>query len=149
MRLTKASDYAFILLNHLNSMDSDKKTSVKEVSVTCNIPKRFLANIVHRLSKAGIILSVKGMDGGIRLLKRSDEITIKDVLEVLEGDIRFVDCQIHKGVCKTEEMCAVKNFWDSKLETFMAMLDNTTIKDLSEFSLKTSGNSGIEGLRDY
>lgn len=133
MKLTKATDYALILLKHLNSLENGKITSVKNVAAACHIPKRFLANIVHRLSKAGIIITVKGMDGGIRLSKSSDKITIKDVLEVLEGNIRFADCQMHSGICNTEDVCTIKQFWDAKLAGFISVLNNTTIKDLSDF----------------
>lgn len=138
MKLTKATDYALILLGHLNTMDKEKITSVKEVAKTCHIPKRFLANIVHRLSKGGILITIKGMDGGIKLSKSSDKITIKDVLEVLEGNIRFVDCQTQSGICNVEDFCTIKNFWDAKLANFISTLDNTTIKDLSDFSQQHS-----------
>ncbi|MGR3318253.1 MAG: RrF2 family transcriptional regulator [Candidatus Anammoxibacter sp.] len=133
MKLTKATDYALILLKHLNQLEKGKTTSVKKVAEACHIPKRFLANIVHRLSKAGILVTVKGMDGGIRLSKSGDKITIKDVLEVLEGGIRFVECQTQSGICNTEDVCTIKHFWDAKLANFVSTLNNTTIKDLSDF----------------
>lgn len=136
MKFTKATDYAFILLKHLDGLEKGKTTSVKIVAEVCQIPKRFLANIVHSLSKAGVLLTTKGMDGGIKLAKSGDKITIKDVVEVMEGSIRFVDCQIHKDVCQSEGACTTKDFWDFKLETLMPMFENSTIKDLSNFVKK-------------
>ncbi len=136
MKFTKATDYAFVLLKHLHGLEKGKTTSVKKVSEVCDIPKRFLANIVHSLSKSGVLLTVKGMDGGIRLAKSSDKITIKDVVEVMEGTIRFVDCQTHKGLCQTEGSCNVKNFWDVKLAEFISIFENSTVADIAEFEKK-------------
>ena len=133
MKLTKASDYALILLNHLQLLEKDKIVSVKNVAADCHIPKRFLANIVHILAKAEIIITVKGKDGGIKLSKSSDKITIKEVVEALEGNIKFVDCQTHGNICETECVCTIKHFWDAALENFVSTLEKTTINDLPGF----------------
>ena len=55
MKLKKATDYAFVILAHLGTIPDGKSTNSKEVAKKCKIPERFLANIVHSLSKAGII----------------------------------------------------------------------------------------------
>ncbi len=130
MKLTKASDYALILLNYLQLLEKGKTVSVKNVAADCNIPKRFLANIVHILAKAEIIITVKGKDGGIKLSRGSDKITIKEVVEALEGNIKFVDCQTPGNICDTEDVCTIKHFWNSALENFVSTLEKTTIKDL-------------------
>lgn len=136
MKLTKAVDYALVLLKHLNSIENGKITSVKKVAATCHIPERFLANIVNSLARAGIVLTIKGMDGGIRLAKTGDKISIKDVIVAVDGNIRLVDCQIHEGMCCTEDVCTVKDFWNTQLERFITTLNNTTVEDLSNFNRK-------------
>ena len=133
MKLTKACDYAIILLNYLLQLGETKPVSVKKAAADCHIPKRFLANIVHILAKAGIVITVKGKDGGIKLSKSSDKITIRDVLEALEGSIKFVDCQTNGNICETEGSCTTKYFWDAALKDFVSTLDKTTIKDLPDF----------------
>ncbi len=137
MKMTKATDYALIFLKHLCLLEDGRISSVKIISEQCNIPKRFLANIAHTLSKAGIIFTIKGMDGGVKLSRDGGEITIREVVEAMEGNIRFVECQAGVGVCSSEELCDVKHFWDNKLEGFLDTLNSTTIKDLSEFSTNT------------
>jgi len=137
MRLKKATDYAFVILAHLGTIPDGKSTSSKEVAKECKIPERFLANIVHSLSKSGIIESRKGMKGGISLVKNSSEITLRNVVEAIEGNIGFVDCQKSKGICHIENVCSVKRFWDVQNEKILAPLNNTTLEDFMSYTNST------------
>lgn len=141
MKFTKATDYAFVLLKHLHPLDKGETTSVKKVAEECHIPKRFLANIVHSLSKAGLLLTVKGMDGGIRLSKSSNKISIKEVVEIMEGNLRLVDCQSQSTLCLTEDNCTIKDFWDSKLQDVTRLFEKATIYELATFEKKNKSRS--------
>lgn len=133
MKLTKASDYALILLSHLTKLEPDTNTSVKRVAMICGVPERFLAIIVHRLSTSGLVRSIKGMKGGIRLGRPGSEITLRDVVEAMEGPISFVECQKQIGLCSLEENCLTKPFWDAVHDKMLMSLSATSIVDLARF----------------
>lgn len=133
MKLTKASDYALILLSHLAKQEPGINTSVKRVASACGVPERFLAIIVHRLSTQGLLISAKGMNGGIRIGRNSKEITLRDVIEAMEGPIGFVECQRQIGVCSLEDHCTTKPFWDAVHENIVRSMSATTIEDLVRF----------------
>lgn len=137
MKLTKATDYAFVILAHLGNIPEGESTNSKKVAKECKIPLRFLANIVHSLSKAGIIESRKGMKGGISLAKESSKITLRDVIEAVEGNIGFVDCQKSNGICQIEDVCSVKHFWDDQNEKMLAPLNNATLEDFMKYTNST------------
>lgn len=133
MKLTRASDYALILLSHLAKLEPGMNTSVKKIASTCGVPERFLAIIVHRLSTMGLIISLRGMNGGIRLGRHSSEITLRDVVEAIEGPIGFVECQKQIGLCSLEDNCLTKPFWDAVHEKILMSLSETTIENLAKF----------------
>lgn len=133
MKLTRATDYALILLSHLARLEPGMNTSVKKIAMCSGVPKRFLAIIVHRLSTLGMIISVKGMNGGIRLGRPSSKITLRDVVEAIEGPIGFVECQKQVGLCQLEDNCSTKPFWDAVHENILKSLSATTIEDLTRF----------------
>ncbi len=134
MKLKKATDYAFVILAYLGTLPEGKSTNSREVAKECKIPKRFLANIVHSLSKSGIIESRRGMKGGISLAKDKSKITLREVIESIEGNIGFVDCQKSEGICHIENECSVKNFWDTQNEKILTPLNNTTLEDFMSYT---------------
>ena len=111
MRMSKASDYALVLLARLETLPKDQWISVRQVASDIGIPNRFLSNIVHRLVQSGILLSHRGVTGGVQLAKPSDEITIGDVLEATDDSLGLVDCVDHPGTCPLENHCDVQHFW--------------------------------------
>lgn len=137
MKLKKATDYAFVILAHLSTIPAGERTNNKTVAKECKIPERFLANIVHSLSKSGIIKSRKGMNGGISLAKDSSKITLRDVVEAIEGNIGLVDCQKSERICQIESVCNVKHFWDDQNEKILAPLNNTTLEDFLSYTNST------------
>jgi len=137
MKLKKATDYAFVILAHLSTIPAGESTNNKTVAKECKIPERFLANIVHSLSKSGIIKSRKGMNGGISLAKDSSKITLRDVVEAIEGNIGLVDCQKSERICQIESVCNVKHFWDDQNEKILAPLNNTTLEDFLSYTNST------------
>jgi len=137
MKLKKATDYAFLILAYLGRIPPGEKTSNKEVARACNVSESFLANIVHNLSKSGIIDARKGMNGGISLARKSSEITLREVIEAIEGDVGLVDCQKGDKVCKIESTCSVKQFWNIQHEKILATFNDTTLADL--VNLQTPG----------
>ncbi len=134
MKITKASDYALILLSRLTEIPPGERVSVKQVATSSGIPQRFLAIIVHRLSKAGLVRSRKGSNGGIWLARHGSEITLREVLEAIEGPIRMVDCQHQQGACRLEDHCTTKSFWDTVHESIVESFGSTTIEEIAKHS---------------
>lgn len=145
MKLTKATDYALILSAHLAALGPGESTNIRTVASECNIPKRFLANIVSRLSKASIVSSLKGVNGGIRLAKDSSEITMLEVVEAIEGSLALVNCQRPDCFCPLEESCTVKGFMDQMYHELIETFGRTTIQDLRVFA--DSGKLGVTESR--
>lgn len=130
MITSRATDYALLLLMHLAKLPPNETTSVKKVSEASNISIRFLANIANKLSIARIISSHRGVGGGIRLAKASNQISIREVIESVDGPIQTMFCQNATEDCSLESSCGMKFFWDDIQQTIVNKLEQTTIQNL-------------------
>ena len=90
MRITQESDYALRIVTALALADGtvDARSLSSETSVT----PRFTLKILHKLVRGGILSSSKGANGGYRLSRPADQLTMKDVIEVIEGPIVIARC---------------------------------------------------------
>lgn len=138
MKVTsRASDYALLLLMYLAALPPDETTSVKRVAEYHNISLRFLANIANKLAVARIIISHRGIGGGIRLDRPSNSITLREVIEAVDGPIQTMFCQNTHELCSYEELCKMKNFWGQLQDDVMKRLNGTTIGDLAAPKIQT------------
>lgn len=135
---SRATDYALLLLMCLGKLPENQTSSVKKVAEELNISVRFLANIANKLSIARIILSYRGVGGGIRLAKSSNQVTVREVIEAVDGPVQTMFCQNAAEHCNHEATCRMKFFWDGVQDMVIGKLEQTTIHDLLTKSSKNS-----------
>jgi Rrf2 family protein len=131
MQITKSGEYGLRGLVFLSKQPPEKVTLVREVSREENIPETFLAKIFQRLSKAGVLRSVRGANGGFTLRKPAHEITMREIIEALEGPIALNRCLLRKGECEVEKNCPLHPVWEEMQQRFLEMLESTTMEDLA------------------
>ena len=146
MKLTRKSEYGLRGLLYLARNSQKRAVLASEVSSSQNIPPSFLNKIFQKLARAGILKSYRGQRGGFALAKRPKEITLRRIVEVLEGPV-----QIWSGKKKREQSgrdeissdssVAMLSVWQRMQVKINKMLDNVTIKDLLKKSNSKSGNN--------
>ncbi len=131
MQITRSEEYGLRGLVFLAKQPPEKVTLVSEVSRGQNIPEAFLAKIFQRLSKAGVLRSVRGAKGGFKLKKPAHQITMREIMEALEGPIALNRCLLRKGECEVEKICPLHPVWEEVQQRFLEVLDSTTMEDLA------------------
>jgi Rrf2 family iron-sulfur cluster assembly transcriptional regulator len=131
MQITRSGEYGLRGLVFLAKQPPEKMTLVSEVSREQNIPETFLAKIFQRLSKAGVLWSVRGANGGFKLKKPAHKITMREIIEAVEGPIALNRCLLKKGECEVEKMCTLHPVWEEVQKRFLEILDRTTVEDLA------------------
>ncbi|NOR56640.1 MAG: Rrf2 family transcriptional regulator [Sulfurovum sp.] len=121
--------YAIAALKELGTLEANAVSKIKEIAQVANIPQNFLEQILLELKKQGLLVSVKGAHGGYRLAKSLKEITLKDVVLVLETDI-FSD------VYQTDNP-ALKLFWDDLKNTVSKNFE-IPLSELENYEQKAS-----------
>lgn len=109
MQLNQATDYAFRLILHLAMLSEGEIANGNAISEQENIPSRFLLKIVRYLTKAGIVKSYRGIDGGFALAQSPNDITLLDVIKAMEGPVAIHRCLEDREACSKQctEECPV------------------------------------------
>lgn len=113
LRLTKKSKYAVRALVELAAGGCDEPLGVAEIARRQRIPERFLEQIFGELRRAGILTSRRGAHGGYRFSMPTQEITVLDIVEILDGEVRPARCSAG-GTCYIEDapLCSTSKVWD-------------------------------------
>lgn len=133
MRLNLQSDYALRLLMQLGSNPGSLCT-IAQVALSFGISKNHLMKVANTLSRAGIVDSVRGRNGGLALRMDPQSIRIGEVVRLTEGDFRLVECfqdsSDGETNCLIGPACRLKGVLAEAAKAFMAVLDSYTIEDL-------------------
>lgn len=88
--------HAMIIL----AQNQNKLVSVKEIAETLNISANHLSKVMQRLNKAGFIESVKGFNGGFKLLVKPEDIAFLEIYETFDGKFKNSNCLLANNDCK-------------------------------------------------
>lgn len=132
MRLTTYTDYALRVLMYLG-LRGDEFSTIQEIAEQYGISKNHLMKLVHVLGLLGYVETVRGKNGGLRLARRPDEITVGEIIRQMEPDMALVECFRSTGVqCRIVKTCLLQGALEEALDRFLETLDGYTLSDLLE-----------------
>jgi Rrf2 family nitric oxide-sensitive transcriptional repressor len=131
MRLTAHTDYALRVLMTLAVL-SDRLVTIDELARRHRISKNHLMKVAQTLVGLGLVQSVRGRTGGLRVAKDPAAIRVGEVVRALEDDRRLVEC-LGEGptTCVLHGPCLLKHGLNRALEAFFTELDHITLADLA------------------
>lgn len=131
MRLNQASDYALRVLIFVASSEP-KLAKISDISKRYHISRAHLMKIVNKLSRAGLLETVRGRNGGLRLNSHARDIRIGHVVRVIEEDFALVEC-LHStnNTCIISPACKLSGIFAEALAEFMSVLDKYTLADVT------------------
>ena len=132
MRLTQKSKYAVRALVELALNEQDCPLGVAEIARRQRIPERFLEQILGDLRRANILQSRRGAHGGYRFAMPTQEISVLDIVEILDGEVRPARCSAG-GVCYISEapLCATSKVWAQAREALEGGFGRCSIAQLA------------------
>ena len=131
MRLTSFSDYTLRVLIYL-ALNQDRLATIQSIAESYGISENHLMKVVHHLSKTGVIESVRGKGGGIRLARPADSIHLGAVIRSAEGDVPIVECMGEDNHCRITRSCTLAGILSGAFENLYAYLDRYTLADLTK-----------------
>lgn len=119
--------------------------NIKTIADRQGIPEKYLEQIFAMLKKNGIIRSVRGAQGGYLLAGTPDKITVRQILNALEGPLSPVACVVEgQGTdCKRYDSCVTRTFWCSMMEELNRVTEAVTLADLMECYLAESRDDNL------
>jgi Rrf2 family nitric oxide-sensitive transcriptional repressor len=129
MRLTLHTDYALRVLIQAGVNDG-RLTTIADIAKSFGISKNHLMKVVNDLGRNGYLETVRGRNGGIRLMRRPREINIGKVVRDMEDELDVLGCLDHTGYCRIERVCVLRGAVRDATAAFLAVLDDFTLADL-------------------
>lgn len=131
MRLSTRTRYGTRLLFELAfNYNTGRPVLLKEIAARQNISEKYLSKIILQLKSAGIVKSERGAKGGYFLAKPPSQITIKEIIDILEGDTFLIDCVKEKNICEFEKRCPTYGLWCELVDVMNNFLKSKTLYDL-------------------
>ena len=131
MRLTVYTDYTLRVLMYLSLRhDSGTLSTIEEIADAYDISRHHLMKIVHQMGNAGLLETVRGRSGGVRLARDPEAISIGMVVRIAEGDFSLVVC-FESGKetrCAISPACNLTRGLRRALDAFMLELDRMTLR---------------------
>lgn len=117
--------------------------SIKSISERQNISEYYLEQLFSPLRKASLIRSVRGAQGGYVLNRKPEEITVYELMEVLEGPVEISTCIDDKS-CNNVDCCATRLLWAKIKESIDSVTKSTTLKDIVDdyYNMKITNSEG-------
>jgi Rrf2 family protein len=128
MQITRETDYAIRCVHFLSSR-KDGTLIVDKIAEQMCIPKTFLAKILQKLVKAGIVKSFRGAKGGCQLTRKPADITLLDVIEAIQGPVAMNACALDSSVCGLSSKCSVHPVWVEVRKEVETILRNKNFAD--------------------
>jgi Rrf2 family protein len=111
LRLTAAADYAIRAMIHIACVPEGQPAMGNEVARMQGIPSSFMAKILRRLVRAGLLRSSRGAHGGFFLARLATEVNLLDVVEAIEGPLTLTTCSTEPDGCQWAPDCPASSVW--------------------------------------
>lgn len=129
MKISKKTDYALRALFAIAEVSKEGTISIRELSESVDIPRRFLENIMLEMNRAGWVKSISGRYGGYALARDASQITLGEVIRYFEGMVAMISCVSVSNYepCSQEGKCYFRRVFLNIRNLTAQILDRTTI----------------------
>jgi Rrf2 family cysteine metabolism transcriptional repressor len=133
MKLSTKGKYGVKALFEMAMHEGGGPLSLKAIAERQGLSEHYLEQLAAPLRKAGLINSIRGAQGGYVLSRPASQITVGDVIRVLEGPIGFTDCAAEGEPAPDSPLdCVVHGVWERVTRQIVDVIDSITLNDLVE-----------------
>ena len=138
MKLSTRARYGLRALIDLGLHSENEAVSIQSISIRQNISDSYLEQLMGKLKRAGLVESTRGACGGYRLGRPAREISVGDVLRVLEGNLEPAECGGNEPEksCGDADICVAKYVWKRINDSITQAVDSMMLDELIEESRK-------------
>ena len=132
MKISTKGRYGLEAVVDLAMHEAQGPVSVRSIAERCGHSETYLLQLFLKLRRAGVIESVRGAGGGYKLVRPPSELTVRCVLEALEGPLTPVDCVFKQGqmACDRYENCTTRPLWEDMTRMMREITQSITLQDL-------------------
>ena len=130
LEVTRQADYALRAVTEIARLPEGERIATATIAAQQNIPLPFLAKIVSQLVVRGVLETVRGASGGVSLARPPDTISMREIIEAIDGPISLNRCTREPSVCGQMLTCPFCEIFVDAQQELTSRLDSTTIQDL-------------------
>ena len=131
LKVTRLADYAVLIISSFIGQEKDIVSAQKIIKKT-GLQNATVMKLLSILVKKNILEAFRGAQGGYKLKKNLENISIKELIEAIEGPVSLTDCLgSNKNNCNLFDVCITKNTWSIVNSAIKDTLENIKIKDIS------------------
>lgn len=134
LRVSKLTDYATVVMTVLAAEaaahGSAAVASAQDLGARAHLELPTVSKLLKQLAHAGLVVSSRGVNGGYRLARAPDRITIAEIVTAMEGPIGMTECSAQSGLCGHEPHCGVRVNWQRINQAIAQALASVTVADM-------------------
>ncbi len=143
LRISKLTDYATVLLAELARQKVwDERVSASQLAEVTAIEPSTVAKVLKMLARAGLVRSVRGVNGGYQLVRAPGQTSVASIVSAMEGPIALTECGLEPGLCSHEAYCSLRSSWQKIGSAVEKALNELTLADLAGLKPALGGSAG-------
>jgi Rrf2 family transcriptional regulator, iron-sulfur cluster assembly transcription factor len=150
MLLSKSCVYGLRASLYLAARDDNEYVPIREMSDKLEISFHFLTKILQQLTGEGMLESYKGPNGGVRLTRSGEDISLMEVVMAIDGDYMLTECALGLPGCGVMKPCPIHEKWAETRDGIRNMLESTTLTELTkkgkDLDLRITAEGGFRDL---
>lgn len=131
LRISKLTDYATVLLAALARSEEQCIPASRLAEIT-HLEPPTVAKVLKTLARAGLVNSIRGVNGGYQLADTPDRISVAGIVTAMEGPIALTECGLERGLCSHESDCSLRGNWQRIGQAVERALGELSLADLAE-----------------
>jgi Rrf2 family protein len=132
MKLSAKSRYASRILLDLALHGASAPRCVQDISESTSITVPFIEQIIKPLKHAGLVASKRGASGGHQLNRPLEQISLGDIVRIMEGSVELSACLSSPEICERTDSCLTRAVWQRATDAMLRELDTITLADLAK-----------------
>ncbi|MGV8986917.1 MAG: RrF2 family transcriptional regulator [Cypionkella sp.] len=126
---------ALLTLSDEAARPEPQALTIEEIAKRSGAPKRFLEHILLEIRNAGIIASTRGRSGGYQLIKAPDQVSVSELLRMIDGPIAPLPCLSRRAYqrcedCSDEETCRIRKVFAEVFWSYLVLIESLTLADI-------------------
>lgn len=132
MRITRQADYAVRVMVYLSGLPVGDRVTTSTLSEAEHIPRPFLTKVISGLVTAGLVVTSRGMGGGVMLARSPEEITLLHVIEAIDGPIRLSQSLLRSSSNESRSYSVIHDVLTDIQARLVQDLDAVTMRQLAQ-----------------
>jgi len=131
LKLSNSSQYAIRILSYMALQKETTTLNATQLAEALQIPYKFLTKIMTEVVKSGLVVSIRGREGGYRFEKPTSEIIISEILDIFNDAIKDEECLLGIGFCNGLCKCALHDQWMEPKHLMQKIFSESSLEDIA------------------